>query len=103
MPSYANLPHMAVLDPDTSYKGAPRPRMGISTSTTYSNKLLSPGHERVRQGISTSSHLALFEKTENTRQNRTREVAPARVGAARREPSRPRTCSSADRRRVIVP
>jgi hypothetical protein len=77
MPSYASLPHMAVLKPDTSYEGAPRPRMGISASTGYSTKALSPGHERVRQGINSSSRLALFDKTENTRQNRTREVAAA--------------------------
>ena len=94
---------MAVLDPDTSYKGAPRPRMGISTSTTYSNKLLSPGHERVRQGISTSSHLALFEKTENTRQNRTREVA---AGARRRSSTGAKPAPSVQfsgQTRVIVP
>jgi hypothetical protein len=65
--SLSTLPHMAVVSPDTSYQGAPRPRMGISSATGYTTKALSPEHQRVRQGINSSSRLALWEKTENTR------------------------------------
>lgn len=81
--TFSNLPHMAVISPDVSYEGAPRPRMGISSATGYSTKALSPGHERVRQGISSSNRLALFEKTENSRLAGQSEVR----GAVRRRSS----------------